>query len=91
MAKGSVVKNGYEALALEVVRQAVDDYRMALQFKTGKGISAKCTENTIKECEEFFRSDMMDMYAPGINGEAIIKTMRQRFSSAIPSYYEDNK
>lgn len=45
----------------------------------------------ITECEQFFRSSEMELYAPGISGEAVISEMRERYAASLPNYYEDYK
>lgn len=112
------IRDGYELLGLEVVRQAVDDYRTALRFMTGRGMTAKCKEyigrynsgetmsrqvvdnyirpwqkadKNIRECERFFRSQLMELYAPNIDGKRVIRTIRKQYSADIPNYYEEHK
>ena len=65
----------YEELANAIVLQAVSDYRDALR---GKKVGGKDPELTIRECENFFRSDRYCIITT-VDGEYLIQNIRKEF------------
>lgn len=67
----NLVDNNYEELVMAVVKQAVDDYIVALTSK-------KRNEYTIKEVENFLcKSDLVSFTK--LNGEDIIKQLKAMY------------
>ena len=65
----------YREFADAIVLQAVSDYREALG---GKKVGGKDPELTIRECENFFRSDRYRVLTT-IDGEYLIDNIRKEF------------
>lgn len=76
-------------------KQLVDKYNSGVELseydKTHWVLPYIRAKKHIVECEKFFRSSNMELYAPGINGEAVIEELRERYASSIPNYYEEYK
>ncbi len=66
---------GEEELANAIVVQAVKDYRDALR---GETIKRKPPEYTIKECEDFFRSQWYSLLTK-VDGEMLIKRLQEEY------------
>lgn len=72
----------YQALADAIVKQAVEDYRLAL-----RGKSKQCghsPQHVKKECEEFFRSEWFS-FLTGVDGELIIEKVKDERRKAWTS------
>lgn len=62
---------GYELLASAVIEKALQDYKAALMTKNRDGIN---------EAERFLRSQWFELLADDLNGETLIKTMKEAFA-----------
>lgn len=67
--------DGYKALAVAVVKKAVQGYRSALRVLYRKP-NDRDAQHTKRECEIFFRKNI-GLYLD-LDGEAIIKAVRER-------------
>ena len=64
------MSEGYVPLSAAIIERALLDYKQALSEKD---------EGTIRECERFLRSQWFD-FMSGMNGERLIKMMREEFA-----------
>lgn len=62
---------GYKLLAAAVIEKALLDYKAALITKNNDGIN---------EAERFLRSQWFEVLADDLNGERLIKMMREEFA-----------
>lgn len=74
---------GIEALRYEIVKQACQDYELALSYLRGKEKSL-CDEKYLQmvklknDCENFFRSEHYGILC-SINGEVMMEQIRRKF------------
>lgn len=68
---------GYMSLAAAVVETAAKDYERAIKRLTKRPLDHEA-KRTINECERFFRRDVGKYMLADIDGEAIIKAIRER-------------
>lgn len=66
---------GYERLAIAVVKRAVLDYRSALRRLYKKPFDQRA-RHTMDDCERFFRNEI-GMYT-AIDGETIMRIVKER-------------
>ena len=64
----------WEELANAIVLQAVKDYRTA-EWRVRRYANAKKSQDRVRECERFFRSDWFRALTD-INGEDLIRQLR---------------
>lgn len=65
----------YENLANAIIKQAADDYRKALKALSLNSRN-KEAQATVKECEDFFRSDWYKQLT-SLDGEYLIRKLKE--------------
>lgn len=71
--------SNYEMLANAIVVQAAKDYRTARRKLQNNPYSMKALQ-TVKEVEEFFRSDWFKVLTP-VDGGTILKLLEEEFDA----------
>ena len=73
----------YDDLAKSIIRQAVADYRRALNGKgVGKGNGYRPPECVIEDVESFFRSSYF-CYFTEVNGEYLIDQLKKEHEEKV--------
>lgn len=80
------VDRAYQDLANAVVKQAVEDYRKALN---GKGCGGKSPQKVIAEIEEFFLSPRFEIFTK-VKGEYLLEKLKKEHEEQERSKDESN-
>ena len=77
--------DGARMLSAAIIKQATVDYRGTLEeIESGKCSSLNYQKTSmIYDCEKFFRSEWFDLLADELNGERIIKQIREDVKKRI--------
>lgn len=68
------IDRAYDNLAIEIVRQAADDYRTAAKRLIRKPSSEKA-KNAVEELKKFFLSGYCTLLSFGVEGEFILEKL----------------